>query len=92
MSAELAVIEILRSDATVGGLVGGTGTSARIYPIERPQTSTLPAITVTPDDIEPSDTKTGVSKLDEEFIQVLYYSSDYNDNKDLVEAGRVDYD
>lgn len=88
MAAELALIDILRDDATIGALVGGTGTSARVYPIERPQTSLFPSITVIPDDIDPSDTKTGVSKLDEEFITVYYYSDTYSSNNSLSVAGR----
>jgi hypothetical protein len=76
MAAEIALVDILRGDATLGALLGGTGTSARVHIIDRPQKGTFPAIVVRAQDIEPSDTKDGVSTLDQEYIQVLMYGSD----------------
>lgn len=86
MAAEIAVIDILRDDATLGTLLGGTGTSARVYPLERPQGSSMPAILVRGQDIEPSDTKDGASTLDTEFIQVLMYGEDLNQLILTIEA------
>lgn len=86
MAAEIAVIDILRDDATLGALLGGTGTSARVYPLERPQGSGLPSILVRGQDIEPSDTKDGVSTLDTEFIQVLMYGEDLSQLILTIEA------
>ena len=86
MAAEIALIDILRDDATLGALLGGTGTSARVYPIDRPQGSALPAVVVRGQDIEPSDTKDGVSTLDTEFIQVLMYGEDLNQLILTIEA------
>jgi hypothetical protein len=78
MAAELALIDILRDDVTLGALLGGTGTDARVYPFDRAEGSALPAIIVRGQDIEPSDTKDGVSTLDSEFIQVLIQDSNIN--------------
>jgi hypothetical protein len=86
MAAEIALIDILRDDATLGALLGGIGTSARVYPLERPQGSGLPAILARGQDIEPSDTKDGVSTLDTEFIQVLMYDEDLNQLILTIEA------
>jgi hypothetical protein len=70
----IGVIDILRTDANVAARIGGAGNSARVYPMERKQGSTLPALTVEVTDIEPSDTKSGVSRLDEEFTTVTSYA------------------
>ena len=98
MASELAFIDILRDDATIGALVGGTGTSARVYPMERPHKISLPAVTVTLQDIEPNDTKDGVSTLDVEIIKVEYYDSTYKNTTassgafHLAETGRTALD
>ena len=73
MAAEIALMDILRDDATLAAIVG-----TRVHLLELPQGATLPAILVRGDSIEPSDTKDGVSTLDVEFIQVLLYGQDLN--------------
>jgi len=70
MASELAIIDILRDDATVAGLIGGSGTKARVYPYEMPQKAVYPCVVVSMEDIEPSDTKSGASALDVEYIKV----------------------
>ena len=70
MAAELAIIDILRNNSSVTSLIGGAGTNARIYPYDIPQKAVYPCIVVTLEDIEPSDTKDGVSDLDTEYIKV----------------------
>ena len=84
----IGVIDILRDDATLGALVGGTGTSARVYPIERAQKDGLPAVTVTIDAIEPYDTKSGVSTLDEVQVSVVSYGSTYDSARQTSNACR----
>lgn len=98
MAAELAIIDILRNDATVGALVGGTGTSARVYPYEMPQKANYPAIIVSLEDIEPNDTKDGVSTLDVEFIRIecmdtkFKKTSDSSGSYHIGEAARTALD
>ena len=87
MAAEIAVISILKSDSTLIELINSAN---NIHPIERPQASTLPAIVVRGGDIEPSDTKDGVSTLDVEFVQVLMYDSNIQRLINSIEA-RVRY-
>ena len=70
----IGVIDVLVNDASVAARV-----SARIYPIERQQGSALPALSVDVTDIDPSDTKDGVSTLDEEFTSVTSYADTYNE-------------
>lgn len=84
----IGVIDILRDNAGVGALVGGTGTSARVYPIERAQKEGLPAITVDQDNVIPYDTKDGVSTLDEVYVLVISYGSTYSDSLAVANACR----
>lgn len=88
----IGVIDILRDDATIGSLIGGTGTSARVYPIQRPQNEGLPALTVDVDSTTPHDTKDGVSTLDEVFLTVISYAYDYDDSLDLASSCRTALD
>ena len=68
----IGVINVLENDTDVFARVG-----VRIYPMEREQGSALPAISVENTDIEPNDTKDGVSTLDEEFTSVTSFASTY---------------
>lgn len=77
MASELAIIDIIRNDSAVGELVGGNGTNARVYPLDVPQKATFPAIVVSMEDIEPYDTKDGVSTLDVEYIKVECMDTTY---------------
>lgn len=81
MAAEIALMDILRDDATLAALVG-----TRCHLLELPQGATLPSIIVRGESIEPSDTKDGVSTLDTEFIQVLMYGQDLNQLILTIEA------
>lgn len=81
MAAEIALMDILRDDATLAALVG-----TRVHLLELPQGDTLPSILVRGQSIEPSDTKDGVSTLDTEFIQVLMYGQDLNQLILTIEA------
>jgi hypothetical protein len=81
MAAEFAVLDRLTSNGTFNTLV-----ASRIYPFDRPQGSGLPAVVVRSQSLDPSDTKDGVSTLDTEFVQVLYYDSDIGRLINTVEA------
>lgn len=74
-------MDILRDDATLTAIIG-----TRVHLLELPQGATLPSILVRGQDIEPSDTKDGVSTLDAEFIQVLMYGQDLNELILTIEA------
>jgi hypothetical protein len=73
MAAELAFINILKSDNELIPLLGN-----RVRPIQQVQTGILPSCVVRKiGGTEPSDTKDGPSTLDVERIQVLMYFSDW---------------
>ena len=72
MAADIAVIDILLNDVNVSNQV-----ATRVYPLERPQKSTLPSIMVRVNTTEPNDTKDGVSTLDVEYIGVFIYGKTY---------------
>ena len=84
----IGVIDILRDDASVGARVGGTGTSARVYPNVRAQKGALPAVTVSLTQTEAHDTKDGVSTLDEEYVTVTSYSDDFTECRNLAQDCR----
>ena len=84
----IGVIDILRNNANVGARVGGTGANARVYPVHRPQKEPLPAVTIATEDIEPSDTKSGVSALDRLEVRVISYASTYDIARLLAEDCR----
>lgn len=83
----IGVIDILKTDAPIIARV-----STRVYPIEREEKQPLPALTVSITDIDPSDTKSGVSTLDEESIIVTSYASTFNECKLLSEECRTALD
>jgi hypothetical protein len=85
MAAEIALIDIIRDDATLAATLGA-GTSARVYPITRTQSSAIPAVVVRSQDVAPSDTKDGASTLDSEYVQVLMYGSDIGVLINTIEA------
>lgn len=68
------VIYILKNDLDLIEKI-----NSRVYPLERPQQSALPAITVSVDDVDPHDTKSGVSRLDEVTITVISYGLSVED-------------
>lgn len=76
MASELALIEILRSDATIQGLCGNP---ARVYPMRAAQKAAFPRIIVRKlPGAEPHDTKDGPSELDFERVQVLVEDDEFN--------------
>jgi hypothetical protein len=81
MAAEFAVLDRLTSNGTFNTLV-----ASRIYPFDRPQGSGLPAVVVRSQSLDPSDTKDGVSTLDTEFVQVLFYGADIGQLINTIEA------
>jgi hypothetical protein len=95
MQAEIAVQNILANTSGVTTLVG-SGSSARIYYGRRVQTSTMPAITIEPDGIDPTDQKpdttNGASKLDVEDVIVSSYGNSLTEAQGLSVAVRAALD
>lgn len=83
----IAIVNMLHGSASVTALVG-SGTSCRVYPTERPAGETLPAVTVRQTDTDPSDTKDGVSTLDQCYISVFVFGVTYEEMSNVSEAIR----
>lgn len=89
MNGDLAVIDILRNDATAGGLVGGTGVvDARVFLSELPQGEVYPAYVVEVFDTEPFDTKDGPSATDHDMVKVTCYAAQMSEAVALQNAAR----
>jgi hypothetical protein len=71
MKGDLAVIDILRDTLGVYSLIGGSGTSARVYPIQAAQGERFPRCIVEKTDETPFDSKSGISETDHDFVSVF---------------------
>lgn len=98
MVAEIAINYILANTAAITTLVG-SGSSARIYYGRRSQTSAMPAISIEPDGIDPTDQKPdttgtgeGVSRLDVEDVLVFAYGATFTSANSLARAIRTALD
>lgn len=80
----------MANDATVGGLVGGTGSSARVYPMILPQGSVLPAVTYQVIDKPRIDTASlsGHNARVRARVQVDCWAGTYAQVKSLADATR----
>jgi len=93
MNGDAAVLDILRNNATVGALIGGTGvTNARVFISEAPQAAELPFIVCDVYDTEPFDTKSGVSVTDHELVKVFCYAEKSKTAIQLSDAVRAAVD
>lgn len=98
MLAEIAVQNILANTAGITALVG-SGANARIYYGRRVQTTTMPALTIEPDGIDPTDQKPdttgngeGRSRLDVEDVVVSSYGLSFTEANTLSQAVRAALD
>lgn len=73
MNAKYAVMAILKADSTFGAIVGEQS-GARIYYNEVEQTAQTPFAVIKEDEIQPNDTKSGPSTLDEDFVYVTHFA------------------
>src|ERR1041385_5025086 len=89
MDGELAIHKILTDDSAFATVVGGTGTSARVYYDEAQQTSTLPFSIVSLDGIDPHDNKSGVSRLDFDWVYVIHFAADKPTVNDMARKARA---
>ncbi len=87
MKAGPAIYGILSSDTDVSAIV-----STRIYPEIAAQGSDLPLVVYRFSGLRPSDTKSGVSTLDEETYNMVAISTSYTDVTDLSEKIRAALD
>jgi hypothetical protein len=82
MNGELAVLDILRDDATV------TAITDRIYLEEAEQTDELPYVIIELSDNEPFPTKSGKTGADHNMVNVFSYGNTYKEAKNLANACR----
>ena len=87
MNEGKAIYSILTSDSDVSAIVG-----TRVYPQIAAQGAAFPFVVYLINDITPSDTKSGVSTLDEVRYEVLAVSETYAEAADLNEKVRTALD
>lgn len=87
MNAEYAVVQILLGTAAVTSIVG-----TKVYLDEAPQTDAYPYIIVEEENIDPVDSKDGVSVLDVDTIRVFPYAANKNTLRLLAQACRAALD
>lgn len=83
--------------AAIYGILGGASAitslvSTRIYPMVAPQNSTMPYITYSTITNTPSDTKSGVSKVDSILVQFDIYDTTVLSVEGIYEALRATLD
>ena len=86
-----AIMNILQNDAGYSAIVG-SGTSAKIYYDEVMQTEQLPFAVIQTDSIQPNDTKSGSSTLDEDFVYVTHFAATKKQVSDMSLAARTALD
>ena len=82
-----AIYSILTSDSDVSAIVG-----TRVYPQIAAQGAAFPFVVYLINDLTPSDTKSGVSTLDEVRYEVLAIAETYAEAADLNEKIRTALD
>ena len=87
MTEGKALYSILTSDSDVNAIVG-----TRVYPQIAAQGASFPFIVYLLDDLEPSDTKSGVSTLDEVRYEIVAAAETYAVLADLTEKIRTALD
>lgn len=87
MNEGKAIYSILTGDSAVSALVG-----SRVYPQIAAQGAAFPFVVYLANDLTPSDTKSGVSTLDEVRYEVLAIAETYAEAADLNEKIRTALD
>jgi len=82
-----AIYSLLSDDAAVDAII-----SDRIYPNVAKQSSAFPFVVYTVTGDNPTDTKDGVSPLDENAVLILCYSQTYSQASDLADKVRTALD
>lgn len=87
MNEGKAIYSILTTDSAVSAIV-----STRVYPQIAAQGAAFPFVVYVINDITPSDTKSGVSTLDEVRYEILAVAETYAESADLNEKIRTALD
>jgi len=87
MNEGKAIYSILTSDSAVSAIVG-----TRVYPQIAAQGAAFPFVVYLINDITPSDTKSGVSTLDEVRYDIIVASESYAEASDLTNKIRTALD
>ena len=87
MNEGKAIFSILTTDSAVSAIV-----SSRVYPQIAAQGAVFPFVVYVINDITPSDTKSGVSTLDEVRYEILAISENYAEAAELNEKIRTALD
>ena len=87
MNEGKAIYSILTADSDVNAIVSG-----RVYPQIAAQGAAFPFVVYVINDLTPSDTKSGVSTLDEVRYEVLAIAETYAEAADLNEKVRTALD
>jgi len=87
MNEGKAIYSILTTDSAVSAIV-----SSRVYPQIAAQGAAFPFVVYVINDITPSDTKSGVSTLDEVRYEILAVAENYAESADLNEKIRTALD
>jgi len=87
MTEGKAIYSILTSDSDVNAIVG-----TRVYPQIAAQEAAFPFVVYVLQNVDPSDTKSGVSTLDEVRYDIIVASENYAQASDLTEKIRTALD
>ena len=87
MNEGKAIYSILTSDSDVNAIVG-----TRVYPQIAAQEAAFPFVVYVLQNVDPSDTKSGVSTLDEVRYDFIVASENYAEASDLTEKIRTALD
>ncbi len=87
MNEGKAIYSILTSDSDVSAIVGN-----RVYPQIAAQEAAFPFVVYVLQNVDPSDTKSGVSTLDEVRYDIIVASENYAEASDLTEKIRTALD
>lgn len=88
MSIETAVVSRLRGVSAFAILIGGSGTSARLYPQSIPKTPTFPLMTYLDTSEEHGRTLEGAAGIANSRFEFTAYGLNYSNLKDIHEALR----
>lgn len=86
MSVEVA-LSVLKASSGVTDIVG-TGADARISPLIKEQTITIPAVTIQRTGVNPANHLRGNGSLDESLTQIDSWSATYSGARTLASACR----
>lgn len=82
-----AIVQILLADATVSGIV-----ETKVYRNEAPQRDSHPYVIIEVENVDPGNSKSGVSAADYVFLNVISYAATQAELDRLTEAVRTALD